>query len=141
MGYPKRWLFVVALSVTVVIVWALAEFGFWNGLDRTAPVAEWGVAVGTLVLALATFQLARRAQEEATAVREEAAQVGDQVALQREQMAAAMQPVVYPTTPADWALGRNDYAGRRNEVLVVTNGGPGAALNVSGRLMRRPPAG
>jgi hypothetical protein len=134
----------VGLGVAVLgllVYLSVSDHGFRTGLQHTAALAAWAVAAGTLVLASATFQLARRARDEAEAVRKEAVQVGDQVALQREQMDAVQQPVVYPVTPADWALGAGQYAGRRNEVLVIANGGPGVALNVTGRLMRRPPAG
>jgi hypothetical protein len=46
--------------------------GFKDVLADWAPAAEWGVAIGTILLALATFRLAKRAKEEAEAVGKEA---------------------------------------------------------------------
>jgi hypothetical protein len=46
--------------------------GFKDGLADWAPAAEWGVAIGTILLALATSRLAKRAKEEAEAVSKEA---------------------------------------------------------------------
>ena len=105
-------------------------------LDDWAPLAEWGVALGTILLAGATFVLARHAKSEVEAVREESTAVAEQVDLQREQMQAALRPVVYPVTPADWAMGGGVMANRREVLLPLANGGPGVALNVGGRIWK-----
>lgn len=103
----------------------LASFHDW--LERWAPLADWGVAIGTALLAFATFVLARSARDEASAVRDEARRV----ALQAE---AALRAYVYPEAIADWAQDRDIWAGRRNDSLPLRNGGPGLALNVKGKV-------
>jgi hypothetical protein len=100
--------------------------GLHEWLERWAPLAEWGVAVGTAALALATYALAKRASEEATAVRAEAEQLA-------AQGAAALRAYAYPETTAEWAWGAGEWGeGRRDRVLPLRNGGPGVALNVGG---------
>ena len=98
-------------------------------LQRWAPLADWGVAGGTFLLALATAWLAKQARKEARSVAQESVAVADQVSLQREQMQAATVPNVYPFG--------ND--GSRVAVLLLKNGGPGLALNVRGAVFFRAP--
>jgi hypothetical protein len=98
-------------------------FDFQAWLDDWAPLAEWAVALGTIILAFVTFLLSRQAKGEVKAV--------------REQMETALRPVVFPVTPADWAMGGGVMTARRKRLLPVANGGPGVALNVRGCVMRR----
>jgi hypothetical protein len=103
---------------------------FHDWLERWAPLAEWGVAIGTAALAIATYVLAKRAKEEAAAVRAEAEQVA-------AQGAAALRAHVYPETTAEWAWGWREWGeGNRDRVLPLRNGGPGVALNVEGHVRR-----
>jgi hypothetical protein len=113
---------VMALA-SVVLASAQEELHAW--LDRWAPAAEWGVAAGTLLLAVATFWLARRTREEAKAVATEARAVERQAELLSEQLTAAQRPFAYPIANQEW----QGTPGRR---IFLRNGGPGPALNVSG---------
>jgi len=107
-----------------------------HGLDDTASVASWAVAVGTFGLALATYRLARGAADEVEAVRDEASQVAKQIELQREQMDDARRAFVFPSVPYGWALAEGEWSSRQKAVLPIKNGGPGLALNVQGRIVR-----
>jgi hypothetical protein len=78
------------------------------------------LAVLTGLLALATFVMARQSRA--------------QVALEKERIEAAQQPHVFPAGSIDWSDGTGSYAGRRNEVIPLKNGGLGIARNVTGRL-------
>jgi hypothetical protein len=77
--------------------------GLRGWLSDWAPAAEWAVAIGTILLALATFRLAKRANEEAQAVRQEAELLTRQVEIATEQLAASERPCVYPITPHEWS--------------------------------------
>jgi hypothetical protein len=116
----------IAISIAVLRVAGVSRIEFRAWVDRWS-VAEWAVALGTLTLAAFTLALARESRR--------------QIALQREQIQAAQRPVVYPVTPADWAMGGGVSANRRKMFLPVANGGPGVALNVTGRVMQRPERG
>jgi hypothetical protein len=85
--------------------------------------SEWGVAIGTALLAIATFVLAWRAKQEAEAVRRESE-------LLAEQLAASQRPVVFPITPHDWL----EEGGGRGLWLAFRNGGTGVAKNVRGEI-------
>lgn len=74
------------------------------------------VAVGTIVLAIATLVLA--------------VGVWRQVRLQGEQLAASERPCVYPITPHKWLA----HLGDGGRWLTFRNGGTGIARNVRGRL-------
>lgn len=80
------------------------------------------VAIGTGLLALATFILAKRAGREASAVRE-------QVTLQQQQLAASERPAVYPITPSTWLKDFGSY-----RWLALRNRGTGIAQNVRGHV-------
>lgn len=99
--------------------------------------ANWAVAVGTILLASATFRLARRAGDEAKAVKDEAQRVGEQVELQREQLELANRAFVYPWLPHDWVMGTGYWntADLRLALLPLKNAGPGVARNVRGRVI------
>jgi hypothetical protein len=101
-----------------------AGTGAW--LERWAPLAEWAVAGGTALLALATFFLARRARDEAQAVRVEAELLKQQVELEAEQLAAGQRPLVVPIL----GYTGGDGVGQ----VLLTNTGAGPALNVRGFL-------
>jgi hypothetical protein len=121
-------------GVPLLLILGAVAFRHW--LDRWAPLADWLVAAGTILLALATFMLARRARDEAKAVREDADQVAEQVRLQREQMERGSRAYVYPHVPWDWARGELFWAGgpKMNlTALPLKNGGPGLARNVHGK--------
>jgi hypothetical protein len=109
--------------------------GFHGWLIQWAPAADWGVAIGTASLALATMLLAIHAKREARAVAEEADLVKQSLAFQQDQARAALRPYVYPSAPAAWSDGTGPYAGRWQEVLPTRNSGPGIALNVRGHVM------
>jgi len=113
--------------------------GLRGWLDDWAPLAEWLVAGGTILLALGTFRLAKQATREAQAVTEDARQVANQVTLQREQMERGGRAYVYPSTPSGWAVGAAEWQDRRLTVLPIKNGGPGLALNVEGKMYWRNP--
>jgi hypothetical protein len=108
----------------------LSVDGLKEGLSDWAPAAEWAVALGTIVLAFATFRLAKRAKEEAEAVRKEAELLTRQVELATEQLAVSERSCVYPITPQDWSLSLGD-GGRW---LAFRNGGSGIARNARGRV-------
>jgi hypothetical protein len=94
--------------------------GFHDWLERWAPLAEWGVVLGTLGLAAATVWLASRTNKAAEA-----------------QGAAALRAHVYPETTAQWAWGTEGGAsGLGQRVLPLRNGGPGVAINVEGQVRR-----
>jgi hypothetical protein len=77
--------------------------------DDWSPAFEFGVAIGTILLAWATFVLARRAKHE----------------LER-----ADRPFLYPITDHRW-LAEDAATGVR---LAFRNGGSGVAQNVHGRV-------
>jgi hypothetical protein len=108
---------------------AVVLSGFHEWLDRWAPLAEWAVAGGTILLAVATFILAKQATREAK-------KVGDQVTLQREQMERATLPYLYPSTPRGWARGEVEWQDRQSAgpLLPMKNAGPGPALNIEGEV-------
>lgn len=66
----------------------LSMDGFREWLDRWAPAAEWGVAIGTIALAAATYLLARHTRRE--------------VKLSAQQLSAAQRPYVYPLVTEKW---------------------------------------
>jgi hypothetical protein len=68
---------------------------FHDWLERWAPLAEWGVAVGTIALAAATYAVARSARAEARAVSGEAT-------LLTEQARALLRAYVYPEASTEW---------------------------------------
>jgi hypothetical protein len=104
--------------------------GFHDWLERWAPLAEWGVVLGTLGLAAATVWLASRTNKAAEAAQAEAMQVA-------AQGAAALRAHVYPETTAQWAWGTEGGAsGLGQRVLPLRNGGPGVAINVEGQVRR-----
>jgi len=110
---------------------------FRHDLEAWAPAAEWGVALGTILLAIATFVVARRARDEAAAVRDEAEQVREQITLQRDEAAERLRPCVYPVTPPEWAYARGEFEGQRDRLLLVKNGGKGIALEAGGHISWR----
>lgn len=123
----------------VLVILAVANASFRHGLDKTASLASWAVAAGTLGLAAATVLLAKKAGEEAKAVLKEAKQVGEQVTLQRQQLEASRRPVVFPSLSGDPVDLRGQLVNQR---LELKNGGPGVAVNASGRVYwpgSRPP--
>jgi hypothetical protein len=89
--------------------------GVRGALMDWAPAADVAVAVGTILLALATFRLARQAKEKVT----------EQVALEREQLVAAPRPFVVPII-AGWGPG--------DSFVRLQNAGAGPAINVEGAL-------
>ena len=101
--------------------------GFHDWLERWAPLAEWGVAIRTAMLALATVWLASRTKEAADAAREEVTQIA-------EQGRATLRAYVYPEATHEWAWGRGSSGDLRDKVLPLRNGGPGVALNVEGQV-------
>jgi hypothetical protein len=107
-------------------------------LDRWAPAAEWGVALGTGLLAIATAYLARKARDEAKAVRADADAVSRSVVLQEQQIAAALWPNVYPVAPVDWVNRQGRWAEFGDRLIVLKNAGPGVALNVRGKAFLAP---
>ncbi len=113
-------------------------------LTDSLTFGELIVGAGTLALAGFTGYLGFQAKREAQSVDREASKVGEQVQLQREQMEAGVRPYVVPAPSRDWAErdGRAQYAADEwRRVLPVKNAGPGAALNVRGRLDFGPPTG
>jgi hypothetical protein len=80
-------------------------------LDDWAPAAEAGVAIGMIVLALATWKLARRATA---------------------QLKAGERPCVYAITPRGekWA----GHLGDGGRWLAFRNGGPGIARDIRGHV-------
>jgi hypothetical protein len=80
----------------LLAVLALTRERLHDWLERWAPAAEWGVALGTLALAIATAWLARRTRQEAAAVATEARAVERQAELLSKQLIASQRPVVYP---------------------------------------------
>jgi hypothetical protein len=110
-----------AVAFVVAVALAITWDSFHGWVDKTAPLAEWGVAVGTFGLAVATVTLARRAHQEAQAMTQ-------QVALEREQLVAAQRPLVLPV------MGGDDLGGTTppEPHVELTNAGVGAAMNVRG---------
>ena len=95
----------------------IASLGHW--LTTHPAYADWGVAVGTFALALATVVLAGQTRSETKKV--------------AEQAIANLRAFVYPEGSAEWAQARGEWAGVGNQwALPLRNGGPGLALNVSG---------
>jgi hypothetical protein len=96
----------------------------WGGvrgaLSDWAPAAEIAVALGTILLAIATFRLARQAKTEAEKVTE-------QVGLEREQLVAAQRPFVVPVIEG-WGPGEDP------PIVGLLNAGAGPAINVQGGL-------
>jgi hypothetical protein len=103
----------------------IAQFHDW--LERWAPAADWAVAIGTALLAVATYVLARKVRTDANAV-------SRQVALEREHLERETLPLVYPLCTHDFAWGTpgSRYDLNRGRLLPLENGGPGVALNVHG---------
>ena len=83
--------------------------GLHDWLDRWAPLAEWGVAIGTILLAGATVFLAHRVRQ--------------QVKVESEQLTAAYQPLVLP-------FGYNPDS----PFVHIQNAGKGPAINIRGAL-------
>ncbi len=111
---------ILAAVLIGVSVWLIVARGdIRGGFRDTAPLAEWFVALGTTLLAIATFLLARQARAEAKAV--------------REQLVASQRPMVAPVSGHDpghlTSPGRVEAAPSH---LVLTNMGAGPALNVRG---------
>lgn len=105
-------------------------------LFDSAVLASWLVAGGTLALAAGTVFLALETRVSVKAALR-------QLAIEKDRLAAAQQPRVFPAPRVEWIDGSPPYAGpvTRQEVLPVTNGGPGVALNVCARLDFGPPGG
>jgi hypothetical protein len=70
----------------------IASLGHW--LTAHPEYADWGVAVGTLALALATVVLAAQARSEAKKVAEQTTISAEQVRVSRAALAAQVQPVL-----------------------------------------------
>jgi hypothetical protein len=111
------------MAYILAITWP----GIRGWLHDWAPLADWLVAAGTGLLAIATFRLARRAGQETEAVRKESDRLG-------EQARAALRAQVYPESSAEWAQGSGEWAGETSRKLPLRNGGPGLALNVTGSI-------
>ena len=98
-------------------------------------LAEWLVAGGTLVLALATFALV-------LVTWRMVAQAGEQVALEQRRVEASQRPYVFPAASRRWIEGADLPRGMEwFELLPVTNVGPGVAINVRGTLYLAGPSG
>jgi hypothetical protein len=109
------------MAITIcAYVCAVTWGGVRGALADWAPAAEIAVAVGTLLLALATFRLAGQAKTEA-------AKVTEQVGLEREQLVAAQRPFAVPVIEG-WGLGEDV------PLVVLMNAGAGPAINVRGSL-------
>jgi len=109
----------VALVVLGVLLWLIVtNDGIRGDFDKTAPLADWLVALGTGGLALATFVLAREARNEANLVKR-------QVEIDAEQLVAAQRPLVLPV------LG-TEIDGTPH--LLEKNAGVGPAMNIRGAL-------
>jgi hypothetical protein len=97
--------------------------------------AEWLVAAGTLALAGATYVLVR-------VTRRMVAQAGEQVMLEQRRVEASQRPHVFPAASRRWIEGADLPGGMQwLELLPVTNGGPGLAINVRGTLYFAGPGG
>jgi hypothetical protein len=83
------------------------------------------VAIGTLLLALATVGLA-------IATFRMAASAGDSVKIQERQLVAAQRPYVFPAVTAEWLQHPDDVTA--NPYIVAKNGGAGPAFNVQGSI-------
>lgn len=112
----------------------VASTRFQQLLDEWAPLAEWGVALGTMLLAATTAWLAYEARREGRASAHATTIMGEQVELQRVQMNLATQPLVYPAVTRAWAsrVAGSGYDSAGAQLLPLRNGGPGLALNVHG---------
>lgn len=124
------------MSASVHAGWLLAVD--WPVVRRNlgdwAPAAEIAVAVGTILLAAATFRLARQAKRQATTIgeqvaleRQQLAQVIEQVALERQQLEAGQRPFVVPIVDG-WDPGASP------PWIRLSNAGAGPAYNVRGGL-------
>jgi hypothetical protein len=80
--------------------------------------AEWAVAGGTLLLALATFRLARGAKE--------------QVGVAEQHVVAIQRPLVAPIVTPEWADAYNSEV--KVDWIMLKNVGLGPAYNVEGGL-------
>jgi hypothetical protein len=58
----------------------------------------------------------------------------DELRIERERLEAAQRPWVIPVGGSGWSRGTDEYAGRWAEVIPAVNAGPGAAVNIRGRL-------
>jgi len=116
---------VTSLAISAAVA---ADSGFHRWLERWAPAAEWGVAIGTAALAVATLVLVRHARDEVAAVRQEATHLADQAV-------RSLRAYVYPESDVEWALGLNEEATYRHQWIPLRNGGPGLALNVRGEFV------
>jgi hypothetical protein len=110
------------------VVHGVTATGLQDWLDRWAPAAEWGVAIGTILLAMATAYLAKQAKREAAAVRDDADAVRQSVVLQREQnltataaLDAQTAPFLTAAAPGDLPIDANirEYAGDRRDGLIL----------------------
>jgi hypothetical protein len=132
----------------------LLASGFHAWLGRWAPLAEWAVAFGTIILAGATYWLGRQARGEGEQVRKQADAVGrqaDAVAEQvkigrrqldaaRRQLEASQRPFVLPMTegwyperyfPTDPMHSRG-FGAPADAWMALSNAGNGPAYNVRG---------
>jgi hypothetical protein len=139
MKIRRTWSYWGGAAVVGLIALVILSASFRRGVNDTASLAGWAVALGTLALAGGTFTLAQRAAEEAQAVAEDSKQIAEQVRLQREQLEQSVRAHVFPWVPRGWAIGEVDWQDRRLSVLPTKNGGPGLALNVEGTLYWRNP--
>src|SRR5262249_4791635 len=110
-------------SLPLVPIQLLASFTTWSGWDTL-------VAIGTLMLAAATFALVLTTRRSVTTA-------AQQITLERRNAEWAQWPRVIPAGPSDWATFQGRYgspAGTASMLLPVKNLGPGVAYNVRGFL-------
>jgi hypothetical protein len=88
---------------------------FHHFVETWAPLAEWAVALGTLLLAGATAWLGWQAKNDAGAIRVQAAAVTRQVEIGQQQLEANQRPFVLPVT-ADWRPGSFPPVGSSREL-------------------------
>ena len=113
------------MKVVALFLLATTWGGVRGALSDWASAADIAVAVGTILLAAATFRLAGEAKKEA-------AKVAEQVGLEREQLVAAQRPFVLPVIEG-WGPG--------DPFVRLLNAGVGPAINVRGALYWKGGAG
>jgi hypothetical protein len=100
---------------------------WWDTLEHWLTghpeLAEWAVAAGTTILAIATFALALQASREGS-------QVARQVDLQQQQLAASQRAIVYPVATSEW-----QDRGLSGQGIILKNGGSGPAFAVEGQVI------
>jgi hypothetical protein len=120
---PKSRGWRVAVIVALVVVGFLLGFyrhwfTSWHGW-KWEGWSAW-VAIGTILLAVVTWRLARTSAQE--------------IRIERERLADAQRPHVFPVTYTQWVDKTERYAQRAFDVVPISNGGPGVALNIRGQL-------